>query len=133
MFSAQKRTCADGFALHRFRLCASTTPPHPPLLLQGAGTSTADYELLAEYLDAIQQLTSAVYDDKRTKADLARLSDRVLASQRVRGGRGEWQGVRRGGGWENCMFGLKKHLFTPLLACLPACPPAASEDGAGAA
>ena len=111
---------ADGPALHRFRLTlAAPTPPQPPPPLlplppQGAGTSTADYELLAEYLDSIRQLTSAVYDDKRSKADLARLSDRVLATQRVRGG-----GGRRGEGGvrgrhvcclcEECIWAQEQH------------------------
>lgn len=43
-----------------------------------------DHELLAEYLDAIRLLTAAVHDDRRTKADMVRLSDRVLETQRVR-------------------------------------------------
>ncbi|KAI7845950.1 hypothetical protein COHA_000496 [Chlorella ohadii] len=42
----------------------------------------ADHELLAEFLDAIHLLTAAVHDDRMTKLDLVRLSDRVLETQR---------------------------------------------------
>ncbi|KAL4424127.1 hypothetical protein ABPG75_001428 [Micractinium tetrahymenae] len=43
--------------------------------------AVADHQLLAEYLDAIRQLTFAVHDDRKSKLDLIRLSDRVLDLQ----------------------------------------------------
>ena len=58
---------------------------HTPLFVQEAATSS-DHQLLAEYLDAIRLLTAAVHDDRKTKQDLVRLSDRVLEAQKVSGG-----------------------------------------------
>jgi hypothetical protein len=57
-----------------------------------------DHEVLAAYLDAIRLLTAAVHDDRRTKADLVRLSDRVLEEQKVGTGRGRGVCVGGGGG-----------------------------------
>ena len=62
-------------SLPRLRTC-----PDPP---QELAAAVPDHQLLAEYLDAIRVLTDAVHDDRRTKADLIRMSDRVLQAQEV--------------------------------------------------
>lgn len=60
----------------------------------------ADHRLLAEYLEAIRLLTAAVHDDRRTKLDLVRLSDRVLDLQQVgRAGQGCCWVARLAQGW----------------------------------
>lgn len=43
-----------------------------------------DYELVAEYIDAIRQLTTAVKSEKADKDTICALSDHVLYVQRVR-------------------------------------------------
>ena len=45
-----------------------------------------DYELVAEYIDAIRQLTSAVKSEKADKDAICALSDHVLWIQQVRTG-----------------------------------------------
>ena len=66
--------------LHQ-RKGASTAALSDP---EGVAQLASSHELLAEYLNAIRLLTAAVHDDRKTKADLIRLSDRVLEAQTVR-------------------------------------------------
>lgn len=65
-----------GLGLHHRRAASQMA------LADQDGAPLSDHELLAEYLDAIRLLTAAVHDDRKTKPDLVRLSDRVLDTQR---------------------------------------------------
>jgi hypothetical protein len=50
--------------------------------------SEDDYELIAEYIDAIRHLTAAAQAERPDKEEVRRLSDMVLHIQQVRAGAG---------------------------------------------